>query len=108
MLALACIFKHLDLISYGMSWLKTPSQFHNHDKLLQNHPFTTSEQISTALTLHVVLQTSPCTTIGRSTRTTQNTRNQAFWGMTPCRLVNSNWRFGSASCLHVHGSLKLY
>jgi len=47
MLALACIFEHLDLISYGMSWSNPPSQFSNRDKLLQNRPNTTSEYTST-------------------------------------------------------------
>jgi hypothetical protein len=47
MLALAHIFEHLDSISYGMSRSNPPSQFRNRDKLLQNHPITTSGQMST-------------------------------------------------------------
>jgi len=61
-----------------------------------------------ALALQVALQTSPCATIGRSTQTTHGMRNQAFWCMTPCQLINSNWHFGRACCLHVHGSLNLF
>jgi hypothetical protein len=45
MLALAHIFEHLDLISYGISWSNPPSQRQN--KPLQNHPTTTSEHTST-------------------------------------------------------------
>ena len=47
MLALACIFEHLDWISYRMSRSNPPSQFCNRDKVLQNHPTTTSEHTST-------------------------------------------------------------
>jgi hypothetical protein len=57
MLALARIFEHLYLISYGMSWSNPPSQFRNRDRLLQNHPITTNEHTSTDHTLgtHTVL-----------------------------------------------------
>jgi len=47
MLALARIFEHTDLISYGMSWSNPPSQFRNRDKLLQSHPITTNKHMST-------------------------------------------------------------
>ena len=47
MLALARIFERLDFISYEMSWSNPPSPFHNCDKLPQNHPITTSQQMST-------------------------------------------------------------
>jgi len=44
-----------------------------------------------------------CAITFQLTSTNIKMKNQDFWDMTPRRLVNSNWRFGEASYLHIQG-----